>query len=214
MNQVALCFAKTPGLTPAKTRLAAEIGTNLTEQLYPLMIGRCLELMKEFREFQPFIAVNEAEGVTSQIWQGLPTYLQVTGSLGKKLLEAEQFFLRSYQSICFWGTDSPSITLKHFKEVDHALKSHSTVIIPANDGGFVLYASRRPLSEGAWESVQYSKSDTLDQLRRFLPTDTFFLPALSDLDTKSDIESVLHEMLENQDQGRFWCLLKDFLQGL
>ena len=126
MKQVALCFAKTPGLTPAKTRLAKDIGSNLSEELYYLMVQRCLELMKQFSEFQPCIAVNEHEGIQNSTWRDKFIYPQSLGPLGTKLAKAEEFFFQSYERICFWGTDSPSITINHFKEINKALQSHST----------------------------------------------------------------------------------------
>lgn len=214
MNQVALCFAKTPGLTPAKTRLAKDIGINLSEELYYLMVQRCLELMNQFSEFQPYIAVNEQEGIQSSIWKEKNVYPQASGSLGNKLAMAEDLFFQSYRRICFWGTDSPSLTINHFKEINKALQSHSTAIIPAIDGGFTLYASGKKLSIGSWEKVVYSSSNTLSQLKNFLSHDSYFLTPMSDLDTYDDIPKVLQEMDENETQGPAWDQLKIFLRKL
>ena len=68
LKTVALCFAKTPGLTPAKTRLARDIGDECCLILYKLMVNRCRELMQELEEFCPHVAVNEKEGLSSPFW--------------------------------------------------------------------------------------------------------------------------------------------------
>lgn len=214
MKQVAICFAKTPGLTPAKTRLAKDIGSARSEELYFLMVERCLELMNQFSEFQPFVAVNEHEGIQNSTWKESLIYPQAIGPLGIKLSKAEDFFFQSYQRICFWGTDSPSITINHFKEINEALQSHSTAIIPARDGGFILYASDRRLPEESWDKIEYSTSDTLNQLIKYLPNDTHFLKPMSDLDTIDDISVVVGEMEALETQGPAWDRLKLFLKQL
>ncbi len=214
MDKVTLCFAKTPGLTPAKTRLSKEIGTRLTEELYYLLILRCLELMGQLIDFSPLVAVNEEEGLKNLIWKNFPTFLQAKGELGIKLSHAEEYFSNLYQKIFFWGTDSPSLTADHFRSSARLLETCSTVIIPAKDGGFILYASNQKLPPLSWESIQYSTNSTLNDLKKYTPSDTVYFSELSDLDTYDDIEHVIREMNQFGSQGVAWDKLKDFLEKL
>ena len=214
MDKVTLCFAKTPGLTPAKTRLSKEIGTRLTEELYHLLILRCLELMGQLIDFSPLVAVNEKEGLKNLIWKKYPTYLQAKGELGVKLSHAEEHFFNHYEKICFWGTDSPSLTADHFRNTARLLETCTTVIIPAKDGGFILYASSKKLPPLSWESIHYSTSSTLHNLKKYTPSDTVFCSELSDLDTYDDVKYVIKEMNQFGSQGMAWDQLKYFLEKL
>jgi glycosyltransferase A (GT-A) superfamily protein (DUF2064 family) len=214
MKLIAACFAKTPGLTPAKTRLAKDIGSKKSEELYLLMINRCLELMDQLADFYPCIAVNEVEGLQSPVWKDRVTYLQTNGSLGEKLVQAEKFLFNHFPSILFWGTDSPSMTIHHFEEIRLALKSHPAAVIPAKDGGFTLYASQQRLPEGSWQLIRYSSTETLNDLIKYLPLETYFTKPMSDLDTIADIPSVIKEMNEVKSQGQAWDILKNFLEKI
>lgn len=213
-NTAAICFAKTPGLTPAKTRLARHIGDERCLVLYSLMVERCRELMLQLTELETFVAVNEAVAVTSPYWRDLPTYVQSEGTLGEKLSHAEDFFLQRYSSIIFWGTDSPALTADHFYLVLRSLESGRAVIVPALDGGFAVYAANSKLPLGSWNKIHYSTSSTCHQLQAKMESGFVLAPALSDLDTIDDIPAVLREMEESPSQGLAWDELKAFLRTL
>jgi glycosyltransferase A (GT-A) superfamily protein (DUF2064 family) len=211
-NTVAICFAKTPGFTPAKTRLARDIGVEKCERLYHLMVQRGRELMDQIQPIAtPYVAVNEASAEAREFWQDSLTYTQVPGGLGDKLAHAEEFFFRHFEQIIFWGTDSVALRLEHFETVQEKLHSFGSVVIPALDGGFALYASSRKLLPGHWQSIHYSTSSTADELIARLGRDTAVTPAISDLDTLADLPVVLAEMSAHPSQGKAWDQLKSFL---
>lgn len=211
---ISVCFAKTPGLTPAKTRLSATIGKEKCEKLYGLMLDRCFELMAQVEHVNHFFAINELEGRNHSSWKDHSIYIQKGHNLGEKLQNAENYFSTEGESFCFWGTDSASLTLNHFITLQDKLTDYPVVIIPARDGGFVLYGSNVTLPSGAWTSVKYSCQDTLRDLTTFLPTNHYTLSPLTDLDTFDDIEKVLLEMNKYPSQGKAWDKLKDFLENL
>ncbi len=213
-NTVAICFAKTPGLTPAKTRLAQHIGDERCLTLYTLMVERCRELMLQLTDLETYVAVNEAVAVASPYWRDLPTYVQSEGTLGEKLTHAENFFFQRYNSIIFWGTDSPALTADHFYLVQRSLESGAALIVPALDGGFAVYAANSKLPMGSWNKIHYSTSSTCHQLQAQMSSDFVLAPALSDLDTIDDIPTVLQEMEEFPSQGPVWDELKAFLRTL
>jgi glycosyltransferase A (GT-A) superfamily protein (DUF2064 family) len=211
---VAICFAKTPGLTPAKTRLARDIGDARCLILYELMIARCRELMLQLKGVETYVAVNEAGAVGSHHWRDLSTYVQAQGALGEKLAHAEDFFFQRYSGIVFWGTDSPALTVNHFSLVQETLASRSALIVPALDGGFALYAASSKLSTGSWNKIHYSTSSTCRELQAQMSSDFVLAPALSDLDTVDDIPTVLQQMEKTPSQGIAWDDLKVFLRTL
>lgn len=211
---VAICFAKTPGLTPAKTRLARDIGEARCLALYVLMVERCRELMLQLTDLETYVAVNETGGVASHYWRDLPTYVQSDGALGEKLTHAEDFFFKRYHNIIFWGTDSPALTADHFYLVQRSLESGTALIVPALDGGFAVYAASSKLPMGSWNKIHYSTSSTCHQLQAQMSSEFVLAPALSDLDTIDDIPAVLREMEGFPSQGPVWDELKAFLRTL
>jgi len=213
-NTVAICFAKTPGLTPAKTRLARHIGDERCLTLYALMVERCRELMLQLADFETYVAVNEAAAVASLYWRDLPTYVQSAGTLGEKLAHAEDFFFQRYSSIIFWGTDSPALTVAHFSLVQRSLTAGEAVIVPALDGGFAVYGASSKLPMGSWDKIHYSTSSTCHELQAQMSSNFVLAPALSDLDTVDDIPAVLRQMEDSPSQGPAWDELKAFLQTL
>ena len=211
---VALCFAKTPGLTPAKTRLARDIGEEKCHDLYVLMVLRCKELMQQLSDFNPHVAINEPAAAQSPYWEDHLSYPQQGATLGEKLANAESFFFERFQHILFWGTDSPALTTQHFFLMQMALNHATAAFVPARDGGFAMYAARSRLRSGAWQNVTYSASSTLEELKSHIPGTVFEAPTISDLDTIEDIPHVLLEMSHCPSQGPAWDALRAFLQKI
>jgi glycosyltransferase A (GT-A) superfamily protein (DUF2064 family) len=216
MNKIAvICFVKTPGITPAKTRLAQDVGPEATEEIYLLLIERCKELLRELTSIKMdvFFAVNELSGLNSPIWSHYSTYLQQGNSLGEKLKYAEEFFLERYDSIFFMGSDSPSLTSNHFLLAQKNLADANHIFIPAKDGGFVLYGTKSHLSSDVWLNTIYSSSSTLSEMIARL--DHFLLlDPLTDLDSLVDISSILQEMEQLPCQGDVWEKIKKTFKKL
>lgn len=211
---VAICFAKTPGLTPAKTRLAHDIGDERCHMLYALMVERCRELMLQLKDAHACVAVNEDAAVASPYWRGLATYVQVSGGLGEKLAHAEEFFFQRFERIIFWGTDSPALTVGHFSLVQDSFASVNAVIVPALDGGFAVYGAKTKLAAGSWNKIHYSTSSTCQELQTHIGPSVYIAPPISDLDTIADIPAVLQEMAQTPSQGDAWDALQSFLRTL
>lgn len=211
---VTVCFAKTPGLTPAKTRLASDIGEERCHQLYRLMVERCRELMMQLEDFHPHVAVNEKEAVQSPYWRNLATYVQGQGDLGDKLAHAENFFFEGFEQVIFWGTDSPALTIRHFHLVRESLETMKAAIIPALDGGFAVYGANSKISTGSWNKIHYSTSSTCQELLIQLGPGVFLAPAISDLDTVRDVSLVVQQMEEVSSQGPAWDELLAFLKKI
>lgn len=215
MKKLAIvCFAKTPGLTPAKTRLAQDIGAERSQELYQLLVNRCKELMKQLEEFSPFVAVNEASALVHPVWQGLQCYQQTSGALGDKLAHAEEYFLTRFEQVMFWGTDAPALTAEHFFTAAQNLATHQSTVVPAHDGGFALYANSTRLAEGSWQKIHYSTSTTCAELMSHMRPAPLVTGPISDLDTFADIPVAIREMERMPSQGPAWDTLKDFLRRL
>jgi glycosyltransferase A (GT-A) superfamily protein (DUF2064 family) len=86
------------------------------------------------------------------------------------------------------GTDCPALTAEHLQQVADALKSHEAVLIPAEDGGYVLLGLKRRLP-AVFEGIDWGTSEVLSQTRKRLRERKSLwveLPALWDVDEPAD----------------------------
>ncbi|MBP9707142.1 MAG: DUF2064 domain-containing protein [Oligoflexales bacterium] len=190
---------KTPQLSPVKTRLAAEIGTENAHLIYIQMIDCLRELFQDLIEqngtlynVSTFFAVAEPDGLNSKLWRGHPTILQHQGSLGQRLGAVYSHLLQSYDAVFLIGADCPRLTCSDVLQAIDLLKEHKFVAGLAMDGGFYLFAGRENLAETIWTSVNYSSANTLKELQVAIGPQLFTgLPVYSDIDEKKDLAEYL-----------------------
>ena len=86
------------------------------------------------------------------------------------------------------GTDCPALTPGHLQQAALALQEHDVVLIPAEDGGYVLIGMRRWVPE-VFEDITWSTNQVLTQTRQRLRDARASwkeLPALWDVDEPAD----------------------------
>jgi glycosyltransferase A (GT-A) superfamily protein (DUF2064 family) len=87
------------------------------------------------------------------------------------------------------GSDCPALTADHLHQAAAALAAHAAVLIPAEDGGYVLIGLRRARAEVfadiAWSTPQVLPA-TRDRLRS-AGLAWMELPALWDVDRPADL---------------------------
>lgn len=100
---------------------------------------------------------------------GVNTMAQPAGDLGQRMAEAmAHHFARSpHTPLLIVGTDCPALTLQHIQQAADALQSVDVVLIPAEDGGYVLIGLRRPVPE-VFTDVPWSTPQVLTQSRERL----------------------------------------------
>ena len=121
---------------------------------------------------------------------GMRCSAQPEGDLGARMGAAVQahFAARNAMPLVIVGTDCPVLTPSHLQLAADALQTHDAVLIPAEDGGYVLLGLRRPLP-GVFEAVHWSTPDVLEQTRARLQTEGarwLELPTLWDVDEPAD----------------------------
>jgi rSAM/selenodomain-associated transferase 2/rSAM/selenodomain-associated transferase 1 len=115
---------------------------------------------------------------------------QPAGDLGQRLCVAMNHHFASTPKTPWLvvGTDCPVLTASHLQQAADALRRYDAVLIPAQDGGYVLLGLRRPMP-GVFESVDWSTPKVLAQTRdrlRAAGATWLELPALWDVDEPSD----------------------------
>lgn len=210
MKTAIAVFAKTPGVSPIKTRLAAGIGKERAKEFYLLSLKVAEELNQQVREqsnheVTPYWALAEKEGADLPLWSAFDTLWTGDGGLGKRMHTVSAGLLMEYDQVLLIGTDIPQLTPEILLEAIEQLKAspESCVIGPSLDGGFYLIGSSHPIPEEVWTNVTYSRADTLEQFLGNMADFGIpysFLKELGDVDEYQDLKA-LHEIL-SQDQNR------------
>ncbi len=115
---------------------------------------------------------------------------QPQGDIGQRMLAAfEQHFARKPdQPLLLTGTDCPVLAPGHLLQAARALSQSDVVLIPAEDGGYVLIGMRR-LVPDAFSNIAWSTPEVMAQTRAQLTrahASWQELPALWDVDEPAD----------------------------
>jgi rSAM/selenodomain-associated transferase 2/rSAM/selenodomain-associated transferase 1 len=129
-----------------------------------------------------FHAVHQTTGVACQA--------QSEGDLGHKMqvIVAQHFSQPAAAPLLIMGTDCPLLSPGHLQQAAAALAQHDVVLIPAEDGGYVLIGLRRSVPK-VFENITWSTSQVLAQTRqqlRLAGASWHELPALWDIDEPAD----------------------------
>jgi rSAM/selenodomain-associated transferase 2/rSAM/selenodomain-associated transferase 1 len=121
---------------------------------------------------------------------GVPTLVQAGGDLGHRMACAmnHHFKHTPHTPLLIVGTDCPVLTPGHLQQAADALQTVDAVLVPAEDGGYVLLGLRRPVPE-VFADVEWSTPQVLAQTRERLRTTGATwseLPALWDVDEPAD----------------------------
>lgn len=190
-------FARTPG-SGGKSRLAATLGREKTDRFYELCLDCAADWLRQGdRNCQGYWALTGEGCRTSSLWAGFEILEQPKGSLGKRMHDIAYFLDKRLGKWCLAGTDIPQMTPLAELRLSQQLRHADYIFGPASDGGFWLVAGRCSLSLDIWESVQYSRSTTLEEMVRAIKEETpgatiKLLPQkMTDIDQQHDLEPLL-----------------------
>jgi len=166
-------FAKEPVAGAVKTRLARSIGAERAMRVYTDLLATTLahahaawrarivsrlELWCDGDPDAPFL-----KGIASAF--GARVFGQCEGDLGARMAHAIGDALTRSTPVLLIGSDCPLLDPERLGEAGAALASHESVVIPAEDGGYVLIGVRAAVSlEGIRWSTPFALDDTLERL--------------------------------------------------
>ncbi len=111
-DRVALAvFAKTPGRTPSKTRLAAGVGTDAAEAFYLASLAATAAVADAAAARGPvdvIWATAEPDAHVDPVWANRRTAGQGTGGLGERLHTVASRLMADYRAALLIGCDSPA----------------------------------------------------------------------------------------------------------
>lgn len=166
MTGALVLFAKTPGLSPVKTRLAADIGRAKAEAFYRHALACIEELALDATQLShntliPYWAVGEQEGLGNPLWKNLNALWTGEGDLGERLAHIYATLLQQHDHVILIGTDSPQLQPHALIEAHVFLATKTNAIIgPAADGGYYLFGGNMAYPKEMWLSVPYSTNTT------------------------------------------------------
>lgn len=129
-----------------------------------------------------FRALRQAMGLACQV--------QSEGDLGHKMqaIVAQHFAQPAAIPLLIMGTDCPMLSPGQLQQAAAVLADHDAVLIPAEDGGYVLIGLRRSVPE-VFEHIAWSTPQVLQQTRQQLSlagASWHELPPLWDIDEPAD----------------------------
>src|SRR6266542_5016914 len=184
-------LAKAPVAGEVKTRLIPTLGAERAASLHARMIARAVDTACE-ADIGPVTLWltdgNHEIARTLTSLRPIAVAVQPDGDLGARMLAA---FEAAGGPALVIGTDCPAVTSRHLRDAADCLRAGAdAVIIPAEDGGYVLIGLRRPqralLDDMTW-STDTVMAETRTRLARLgLPWRE--LAPLWDVDRPEDLE--------------------------
>jgi rSAM/selenodomain-associated transferase 1 len=198
-------LAKSPVAGTVKTRLAMMLSVDGATALHERFVARTVEAAAAAATGPVTLwgSPDERHPYFHQLAQRFPLTLrrQPDGDLGERMQAA---VAHAGVPTLVIGTDCPLMTTAHLRDAAEVLRSGSdAVVIPADDGGYVLIGLSRPVPElftdMAW-STEGVMMETRQRLRRLglswrEPTH------LWDVDRPSDVRRMRREGLEHLLEG-------------
>jgi rSAM/selenodomain-associated transferase 1 len=191
-----LAKAPTPGL--AKTRLIPALGAGGAAKLAARLIARAVATAQvaALGPVTLWCAPDESDPQFAALQRehGVTLARQPDGDLGARMHAA---FVAADRPALVIGTDCPALTTAHLREAAEALRGHDAVLVPAEDGGYVLIGLRRPC-EALFSGMEWSVATVMDETRRRLRSLGLSwreLAPLWDVDTPEDVARLQRERL-------------------
>lgn len=163
--RVLLIFAKQPRPGQVKTRLTPPLTAHQAMIFYALSQRETVQRLRH-GNYQTVLCYSGQREYFSQRYPQLSLCAQGQGDLGQRLQAAfAEQFARGAQRVCVVGTDSPDLPVAWIDEAFEHLDQCDILTIPAQDGGYVLAAARRPCA-AIFTGIDWSTAQVLAQTRQ------------------------------------------------
>ena len=189
-------FAKAPVPGTVKTRLHCALGPEQAATLHARMIrhaaaavtAACAGIAAARGELwcAPDTTDSCLGGIAAR--HALRLRRQSGGDLGARMRDALAAAMPGKAILL--GSDAPALDAPMLIEAARALDDHDIVIIPADDGGYVLIGCRHRVP-ACFDGIRWSTPAVMDETRaRLAAAGTLWreLPAAWDVDTPADLE--------------------------
>lgn len=192
-------MAKAPRPGTVKTRLIPLLGARRAAALHARLIEHTLtnaDVAAAGTVELHGAPADDAFLLDRAACHGIPLIAQIGADLGERMCAALEYALHQAgcRSAILIGSDCPALTPRHLQLAQRALeKGDDAVVIPAEDGGYVLIGVRR-VDHRLFQGIEWSTDAVMAQTRSRLRTlgwRAAELETLWDVDRPADYERLL-----------------------
>ena len=195
-NFVVIVFAKAPIPGQAKTRLIPALGAEQAALLHAALTERAITTAQKCgaEDVELCCTPNSEAAFFQYCAEDFDVALtkQGDGDLGERMLHAFDSALEHIERVIIIGADCPALTAKHIQHAASALDNADVVLMPAEDGGYVLIGATKT-DPKMFSNIQWGTAWVLAEQRRnldacglpFIETDTLW-----DVDRPEDLPRV------------------------
>lgn len=197
-DTVILLFAKAPVEGEVNTRLIPDIGVHAATRLQHDLIHQRLSMLTEagLCDVRLLCAPDQQHEKFLQYKKQYPITLfdQAGDDLGQRMFNSVVSALQQYKYCIVIGTDAPALDAPRIKQVIDTLHGGSdVVIVPAEDGGYVLIAMRHA-HEFLFHDISWGSAQVMSQTRKKLEDNNISVEELAccwDVDRLEDYQRYL-----------------------
>jgi uncharacterized protein len=201
MRPTRLCIlARTPQLGQVKTRLAASVGAKQALVVYRQLLNKTLTHASQWQaagfnrhvELWLTSTLNEAEQDRLNLFKNLSLHLQPQGDLGARMQHILALGLGQGNNTLIIGSDCPVLDAEVLNKCEKALLTSQLVVVPAQDGGYVLIGANTLLvanTQGLWQGPLWGTALVLQSTLQAAQKSNLSLTVLEplfDVDTAED----------------------------
>lgn len=194
-DAVILVFAKAPVPGQVKTRLAKTFTPEAAALLHAALTERALETaMSSGLDVVLYAAPDASHPYFAACAEDFGVTIEEQlrdADLGERMLDAMDRTLRGHDCVIIVGADCPALTAKHLYQVlaRFEVEKPDVLLIPAEDGGYVLIAARRTHPD-MFADIDWGTGSVLQQQRAALTAAGLMwteLDSLWDVDRPEDL---------------------------
>ncbi|HAA61085.1 MAG TPA: glycosyltransferase [Planctomycetaceae bacterium] len=199
MNTLVI-MAKHPVAGQVKTRLAKSVGDTTAAELATAFLVDLVARLRTCGHRRVLATWPPGEAAeaffTDLAGDHFELWTQPPGTLGDRLAGVATNFLDHDDRIVVIGSDSPTLPAKTIETAFEALDTADVVLVPSDDGGYVLVGQRREVPE-LFDRIDWSTSRVFEQTRQRLKaagTSFVELSGWYDIDTREDLSRLDREL--------------------
>lgn len=201
---VILVFAKAPVAGTVNTRLIPAIGVDAATRLQESLLHKRLATITQPALCDVILMcapdVSHVCFTKCESLYAVSLFPQHGKDLGERLANGIKHALRLKQHIIVVGTDAPALDVATIEQAIIALSANDTVLVPAEDGGYVLLGLSAYHAE-LFENIEWGSDKVLQQTLAKVASLRLTLCTLTtcwDIDREEDYERYLTTLSHRQ----------------
>lgn len=188
-----ILFLKYPERGAVKTRLAKELGDDLTYELYQCFLADISAMTRQIKA-ETIIAYSGPKGVSFSDFPGIQCLHQRGNNIGARMHGAFlDVFAQGFERCVLTGSDSPDLPTVLVNDSFDKLDVADVVIGPSVDGGYYLIGCKRQsLRPSIFHDMRWSTTGVFTEaVKRLSESGLKFaqLPQWSDIDEFDDLRN-------------------------